>query len=188
MKCSKCGLVNFKTASNCKRCGEALLEAADPDADDTTEAWRDSNLMVLKIGGVAPPRCMQCNSTDRVTPKIISLGYYPHYNLVLLVFGFIYYKAVKLEINLCEPHMSARSHNVLVTVLLMVAGVIIFIVALGTESALIFALGLLFFGAGAIFGVVRSSPVSISDMNKTHLWIKGVSGDYLAALPKWTRR
>ena len=188
MKCSKCGLVNFKTATNCKPCGEPLLDAAGPDADDSTEAWRDSNLMVLTIGGAAPPRCMQCNSTDGVTPKILSLGYYPHYNLVLLLVGFVYYKTVKLEITLCEPHMSNRSRNVFVTVLLMIAGVVIFIVALGTMSALFFAFGLLAFGAGLIYGVIRSSPVSISEMDKSHVWLKGVSRDYLAALPKWTSR
>jgi hypothetical protein len=76
----------------------------------------------------------------------------------------------------------------LVTVLLIIAAVVIFIVALGYESALIFAFGLLLFGAGAILGVVRASPVSISRMDKSYLWIKGVSGDYLAALPKWTSR
>jgi hypothetical protein len=113
MKCSKCGLVNFKTATNCKRCGTSFQDDAGPDADDTTVAWRDSGLMVLTMGGVAPPRCMQCNSPDGVTQKMVTLGYYPEHNLVFLLLGFIYYKKIKLEITLCEPHMSARSQNVL---------------------------------------------------------------------------
>jgi hypothetical protein len=188
MKCGNCGLVNFKTATNCKRCGASLQEAPDLVADETTVAWRDADLLVLAMEGFPPERCLQCNSSDGVKQKTITLGYYPKYNLFLLLFGFIYYKTIKLEITLCEAHLSARSQNVFVTFLFIIIGVIIFIVALANMSAMIFGIGILVFGAGGIFGVVRGSPVSISKMDKTHLWIEGVCREYLAALPKWMGR
>ena len=47
MKCDQCGLVNFKTASTCKRCGAAL--AVDSAVDSELNSLDASGGSVFRI-------------------------------------------------------------------------------------------------------------------------------------------
>jgi hypothetical protein len=88
-KCSKCGLVNFATASSCKRCKQLLATASPtamaPPADQRSPSVvtaarpserltssgtdpvdlgfrREGSLLVMTTDSVLPGRCVRCNA------------------------------------------------------------------------------------------------------------------------------
>ena len=183
MKCRQCGLVNFRTASVCKRCGTSLTGTSERLVNQQSEAWRDSNFLVMGQDANLPDRCLKCNSSDGVSQKVISLGYYPKYNLVLLLFGFVYYKTFKVGVRLCERHLSSRWNTILVSTLLIVGGIVAFIV--GFHSSFFLFGGFAVFAVGCLLLTIGGSPFSIERFEKPYIWIKGVDEDYLAVLPPW---
>ena len=185
MRCPKCGLVNFKTETACKRCGAVLGDTPYQAANESCDAWQDSNLLVLRKDGHLPPQCVRCNSIDGVEQIKMSLGYYPKYNLALLLVGFVYYKTFKLEISLCERDKSSRRKSVIVAVLLLVGGIIA-IVFSRNHSGFVLIGGLVMVAVGSILATIPGTPVSIEKVEKPYIWIKGVSRDYLAGLPQWS--
>ena len=108
MKCPQCGLVNFKTAGQCKRCGLDFQTEAAPA--ESVEAWRDAHHLVLRSDSFLPDRCMKCNSSTGITRKSQKLAYIPKYNLLtlglalVLPFGFVRYKTMMVPLGLCPEH------------------------------------------------------------------------------------
>src|SRR5882762_3300178 len=78
-KCAECGLVNFTSETNCKRCGAtavtAGIEAPSPPTGIVLEdgyvlpppptiggIWRDSSTLVMTKDASLPDRCVKCNA------------------------------------------------------------------------------------------------------------------------------
>ena len=188
MKCPQCGLVNYQTATACKRCGAPLSSDSETLGNQASRAWRDSDLLVIGENALLPERCMKCNSSAGVSQKVDTLGYYPKYNLGLLLFGFVYYKTFNIGLYLCERHVSSRGNTILVSAMLIVGGIIGFIVGFMSYSAFLMIAGPVLFAVGCILLTIGGSPVSIARFEKPYIWLKGVDKEYLATLPHWTKR
>lgn len=186
MKCRRCGLVNFRDAAACKRCGEPSPDAPPPAAGWPSDAWRDADFLVMHEAARLPARCMKCNSPAGVSRKEITVGYYPKYNLALLLFGFVFYKTFRVGVYLCGRHLSTRGKAVVFSTLLIVGGVAAFVFGFSSYSTPLLAAGVAAFAAGCALLTIGGSPVSIERVGQPYLWIKGASREYLAALPRWT--
>ena len=182
MKCPQCGLVNFQTATACKRCGTPLSSGSEM-LDQTSGAWRDSDLLVIGEHAQLPERCMKCNSSVGVSQKVATLGYYPKYNLALLLFGFVYYKSFNVGLYLCERHFSSRN-RVLLSILLIFGGIVTF--SVGYSSFFLVIAGFVMLAVGFILLAVGGNPVSIVRFEEPYIWLKGVDKEYLSTLPHWT--
>ena len=123
MKCPQCGLVNFKSATNCKRCNLVFDSGADP-AHENAEAWRDSSHLVLRSDSFLPDRCVKCNSSTNITQKAHKLAYLPKHNLLLLLVGFIHYKAMMVPLALCSQHDSNRKKSLAAMVVMIILGLV----------------------------------------------------------------
>ena len=186
MKCPKCGLVNFKSSSNCKRCKQVLHSGTKSAAEDA-EAWRDSNHLVLRSDSSLPDRCMKCNSSADVTHKSHKLAYLPKHNLLLLLVGFIHYKTMMVPLGLCEQHDSGRKKNLVTMAVLIILGLSGFFAGYGVDSMVLMFSSFGAFAGGMIFGTIQGSPVAIEKFDGRYMWLKGPSKEYLAGLPAWTK-
>jgi hypothetical protein len=130
---------------------------------------------------------MKCNSSVGVSQKVDSLGYYPKYNLGLLLFGFVYYKTFNVGLYLCERHVSSRRNTLFFSALLIVGGIVGFIVGFQSYSAVLMIAGVVIFAVGCILLTIGGSPVSIARFERPYIWLQGVDKGYLATLPQWTK-
>ncbi len=92
LKCKECGLINFASAETCKRCGFSFSGVAH-QADDfgsypSNGVWQDEGLLVMRVNGCLPDRCIKCNSEAGVRHKMVSAIAYSHWKLPLFLFGF----------------------------------------------------------------------------------------------------
>jgi Double zinc ribbon len=183
MKCKQCGLVNFKADDACRRCGTSLIDSPKSSEILTSGVWKDLNFLVLEKNTDLPRRCMKCNSSNNVTDKTIGIGYYPKYNLALLIFGVFYYKTYSVGISMCQQHISNRGNKIIVYTLMMVVGAVSFI--FGYSSYLTFFLigGVALFAIGSILLTIGGTPFAIEKVEDSKIWLKGVNENYLASLP-----
>jgi len=212
LKCAQCGLVNFATDTNCKRCG-APVGSNVPSVIDPRQqgivlqdgyvlpppprtgmpgVWRQDSKLVMSKDAVLPDRCVKCNAptTGRLKRKLA--WHHPAIYLIILVALLIYLivalvlrKSATVEIGLCEEHKAKRKRNVLVTWLLAGLGLFGFIVAITTNDGTYVAYGLLAFLAALIFGVVAARVVSPAKIDERFVWLRGINKEYLDELPQW---
>ena len=213
LKCPQCGLINFATAPNCKRCkipfnDQAVEFEADgsqlgegfyqPQADAEHHynlnyakgVWRDGSLLVMTKETILPNRCVKCNAPAMKLLKR-TVEWYPRY--VILVFilirivGLILYfctrKRVTVHIGLCEDHINKRRFGVLAGCVVLLVGFISFFGALGNENFGIVFLGLLLILAGMIVMVTVWRTVTAKKIEEPYVWVKGVHRDFLDTLP-----
>jgi hypothetical protein len=187
MKCHSCGLVNFRTATVCKRCQTPLVDVPEaPPADSSL--WRNSDLLVIGKEVELPQRCMKCNSSDGVTLKVLNLSHVGKYNFVFLLLGFIFYRTYKIPVTLCSRHhLSGQGTTKKVSILLMVMGALAFIYGLSTSSAVPMIGGCVIIVVGIVLLVMGSGSFAIARRDESHIWLKGVDAQYLAALPQWPK-
>ena len=188
MKCYQCGLVNFRSATHCKRCGVGLENAPAPASDDSGDVWRDSNHLVLTSASRIPGKCMTCNSSEGIQKKLLTVGYLPKVNLVLLLIGFLYYKKVKVPIGLCEEHQASGKKHLLIAALLIIGSIFAFIIGLACYSLFFMVAFVILMAAGMILGTIKGQPVAVEKLERPYMWVKGPSREYLAALPVWRAR
>ena len=189
MKCPQCGLVNFRTESSCKRCG-ALL-AVDPDAASTSNiinVWRDSGLLVLTGNSVLPMRCLRCNSSSSVKPRIVKIDYFPKYNLATwLLAGFLHWKRFTLGLPLCFRHTLGRVVSTALGILLIFVGIGFVVASIGYNRTLLYYPGFFVLISGFLVVAFKGNPISVQKVETNYLWLRGIDKSYLAPLPQWRK-
>lgn len=167
-----------------------------PEAEGQQAFWQDGLLVVRKdatLGG----RCVKCGApTDYLLKRKFS-WHTPWVFLLLLISIWVYIivaliirKKGTVHIGLCERHRARRRRAILIAWLVVLAGVsACFITALmprgqdGWKVLLIVGGALLACG-GALFGVFGVRTVWPKKIDKEFIWLKGVSPEFGAELPK----
>jgi hypothetical protein len=209
LKCAQCGLVNFATATSCKRCGQPLVASSSPQGIVLADGyvlpppptvgipgsgvWRDMSKMIVSKGAQLPARCVKCNAPapgPRLKKKLT--WHHPAIYLLILVALLIYFivamilrKTAVLELGLCEEHMAKHRRNVLITWVLILLGIGGFVLAFIIENNNFVFIGFLLLLAGVIYAVVAVRIVTPAKIDDKFAWVKGVNKDYLNELPQW---
>jgi hypothetical protein len=209
LKCAQCGLVNFATATSCKRCGQPLVASSSPQGIVLADGyvlpppptvgipgsgvWRDKSQMIVSKGAQLPARCVKCNAPApgaRLKKKLT--WHHPAIYLLILVALLIYFivamilrKTATLELGLCEEHRAKHRRNVLITWVLILLGVGGFVLAFSIEDNNFVLIGFLLLLAGVIYAVVAVRIVTPAKIDDKFAWVKGVNKDYLNELPQW---
>jgi len=188
MKCDQCGLVNFKTASTCKRCGAALAvdSAVDSELNPTT-AWRDSSQLVLTAHSILPVRCLRCNTSSRVAQRLVVIHYYPATSLAYYLVGVLRYTRVRLVLPLCRKHSLSRGISIALGMLIIFIGISVVVSGFIFNSGILLYSGFPVIIAGIVVAAVQGSPISVRKMKNPYVWLSGIHKSLLASLPQWTK-
>ena len=215
LKCPQCGLVNFATATQCKRCGTLFSQNVSSEPGLNVQGfvledgyvlpappsvgtvgpgvWRDKAKLVVGKDVELPPRCIKFNAPApgrRLKKKLT--WHHPLFFLFIFV-GFLVYfivamfvrKTATVELGLCEEHMAKHRRNVWITASLILLGILGFALAVIVGENGFLFVGILLVLAGIIFGVSVLKVVSPAMIDDRFVWLRGVNEDYLAMLPQW---
>lgn len=215
LRCAHCGLVNFATATQCKRCRTPFVQDVSSASGANVQGivledgyvlppppsvgtagpgvWRDEAKLVVGKDVPLPPRCVKCNAPApgrRLKKKLT--WHHPLFFLLIFV-GFLVYfivamfvrKTATVELGLCEEHMAKHQRNLWITASLILFGTLGMVLALIVGENSLLFVGILSVLAGIIFGVSVLKVVSPARIDNKFAWLKGVNKDYLAMLPQW---
>ena len=204
IKCAQCGLVNFSTAENCKRCRAPLAATvnATPDAtsnrgEDASQpvpvvgAWRDRRWLVKQISVPLMQRCIKCSESADVTYKPVSLKVYSAWSLLTQLAGVRVFRMIPVDIPLCRRHRSGFHIVAIGLVVVGLLGCIAGFYLLQMNSILpivLFGVGFLLIAAAFIFSLIRSDAVRVWRYKDPYIWLWGVDRSFLEALPDWSER
>ena len=184
-KCPECGLSNFASATECKRCHTPLASAGYAD-----NVWRDGNALVLSLEGVSlPGRCWKCNSSEKLSKWKLDINFYPlvSYFTILLPVHIVVWTTYSVPAVLCSDHRGIAlegPRNTMFPKLLMIFGFLVLILAVISGFAwMLVALGLLLLVPGLVVYKLMQPAFRIRRRVEPLLWIKGVDPQYLALLP-----
>jgi hypothetical protein len=208
-KCAECGLVNFATSVNCKRCGAALATSGVPaelqpngivledgyvlPPPPTGGVWRDNSTLVMMKEAPLPDRCVKCNAPANGVRLRRSLSWH-HPVLYLLIFvGVLIYvilaavlsKRAMIYIGLCAEHIRRRRKMIAAGWALLVAGLVSAIAAFANDYPTGGMLGLGVFLFALVWLIMISRVVTPKKIDDRLVWLNGVNSAYLSQLPPW---
>src|SRR5262245_40589761 len=136
-KCPECGLVNFASDANCKRCGAIAVNvpAQSPPVGIVLEdgyvlpppptangIWRDKSTLVMTKDASLPDRCIKCNAPAnglRLTRKLA--WHTPVLYLTILIAVLVYAilaavlsKRAIVYLGMCRQHFERRRKQIVI--------------------------------------------------------------------------
>lgn len=214
LKCPQCGLVNFASATQCKRCSTLFVQNL-PSAPGSNQQgfvledgyvlppppsvgmpgagiWREQSTLVMSRDALLPQRCVKCNAftNGRLTRKLS--WHHPALYLLLLVAFLIYLivamivrKSATVEVGLCEEHRAKRRTFIWITWILVLLGLAGLLLAIMANDGGPALIGILVLLTAIIFGVTATRVTYPSKIDERFVWLKGVNPDYLNQFPPW---
>jgi hypothetical protein len=211
-KCAECGLVNFATAAECKRCGSASATAgvsySPPPAGIALEdgyvlppppsggIWRDKSTLVMVKEAPLPDRCVKCNAPANGLRLRRRLSWHhPVLYLVIFVALLIYIilsavlsKRAIIYIGLCAEHFQRRRKLIAAGWFLFVAGLVSAIAGFANDYPTGGLLGLGVFIFALVWLIIISRVVNVKKIDDQLVWLNGINSKYLSELPPWQRQ
>lgn len=205
-KCPECGLANFASAANCKRCSALIPQTATqpispagivlPDGyvlppPPTAGIWREGKTLVMDKNAMLPDYCVKCNGPAnglRVRKKLA----WHHPVLYILIFGAaLFYvilaaalsKRATVDFPVCESHKTRRQTFLIVGFVLLALGVIVPIVGFTSDYPEIGGFGLLLFLVAVLWLVFASRVVGVKKIDDRYAWLTGLNRDFLDQFP-----
>jgi len=205
-KCPECGLVNFASDANCKRCGALVPPTAVQSVTPAgivlqdgyvlppppmAAIWRDGNTLVMDKNAMLPDHCVKCNARAnglRVRKKLA----WHHPLLYILIFGaaLIYVilaaalsKRATIEFPLCENHKTRRRTFLTIGLISLALGLIVSIFGFAYEYPEIGLVGVLLFFAAVFWLVFASRIVGVKKIDDRYAWITGINREFLNHFP-----
>ena len=203
-KCPECGLVNFASDANCKRCSALIPQAAAQPASGIVledgyvlppppmaGIWRDGTTLVMDKNAMLPDNCVKCNAPangSRVRKKLA----WHHPLLYLLVFGAaLFYvilaaalsKRATVEFPLCEEHKSRRRTFMTIGFVVMAIGLVLPFVGLAYEYPEIALFGVLLFLIAVFWLVFACRIVGVKKIDDRYAWLTGINREFLNHFP-----
>lgn len=194
--CPMCGASSQSGESHCATCGESLLGTEG-------EIYRDGKLLVMHKTAKLSYRCLKTNQAADLWLRRKFVWHAPWLYLLILFPGLLFYILIALivqrratiQIPLSREASRRRWRGIWTGWGLVLGGIALIFAAIAFQDgrardfpAWFLIGGLLSIVVGAIVGVITSSIVSASRIEKEFVWIQGGHPDYLAQFPDWVKR
>jgi hypothetical protein len=160
------------------------------DGGVSGDVWRDGRFLVAAKYTTLPDRCVKCN---RATGFKIKKKYYwhpPAWYLLLFLNVLIYAvaalavrKTAELEVGICDDHQKRRKLWMAVGALIPLLGIGGCMAGGSTEDLVIVGIGATVLGI--VWLIIASQLLAPSRIDENVIRLRGVSQDYLAALPPY---
>ena len=208
-KCRKCGLVNFATAANCKRCNAAVAFGTPPapppqgivledgyvmpPPPSMAGVWRDNKTLVMTKDALLPDQCVKCNApANGYKLKRKLTWHHPALYVVLFVALLIYVilasalsKRATVFLGLCDQHVQRRRTLLIVGWGIFALGFVIPYVAFSNNFPLVGAFGLMLILVGVFWLVFANRVVNVKKIDDRLVYLTGIDSNYLAQFPPW---
>jgi len=208
-KCTECGLVNFGSAANCKRCLAAApvagrdqpsshaagITLADgyvlPPPPTSGGIWRDGKTLVMTKNALLPDRCLRCDAPANGYRLRKRLSWH-HPLLYILVFGAaLFYvilalalsKRATVDFALCPDHVRKRRNFILAGWGVFLLGVVLVFVGGTYDYASIVIAAILLILADIVWLIFAHKIVSVKRIDDRYLWLTGLNEQYLLQFP-----
>ncbi len=169
----------------------------DAQIVDDQWLWRKGNILVMRKGSQLPARCVKSNQpTDRRLKRSL-YWHHPAIYLSILISIWIYIilalilrKSATIYVGLSDEWFAKRHRAMFIGWLLVLAGIAMFVLGVGTVDRsdafpwLLVAGPLVFLG-GAIYGLLAARMVAPERISDDYVWLKGIHPSFLADLPEW---
>jgi hypothetical protein len=152
--------------------------------------WRDGKFLVAAKNATLPNRCVKCNQPTAFKIKKKYYWHPPAWYLLIFLNVLIYAvaalavrKTAELEVGLCDDHQKRRKLTLAVGALLPLLGVGSCVVGGSTEGLVVIGVGSAVLGL--VWLVLASQLLTPNRIDDHVIHLKGVSLDYLSALPPY---
>ena len=208
-KCTECGLVNFSTAANCKRCNAIgpppglqppapagiVLEDGYvlPPPPSMGGVWRDNKTLVMTKDASLPDQCVKCNAPAHGFKLKRKLSWHhPALYVVILVAWIIYLvlavalsKRATVFLGLCTEHVTRRRNFLIAGWIMFALGLIAPVVAFSNDYPGLGLLGILLLFVSIFWLVFANRVVTVKKIDDRLVFLNGIDSQYLAQFPAW---
>ena len=206
-KCSECGLVNFASDANCKRCGATSASAGGPVATPAgivlqdgyvlppppTSAgiWSKGSTLVMDKNASLPDLCVKCNAPAHGLRIKRKLSWHHPLLYILICGAALFYvilamalsKRATIDFGICENHKRRRRKLLNIGLGLLAAGLILPVVGFGYDYPAVGLFGLLLLLIAIIWLVVANQLVNVKRIDDRYVWLSGMSKEFVAHFP-----
>ena len=198
-RCVECGkefpepdMVHYQNAWVCATCKPLFFQRVKEGGGIMgSMVWRWGRILVMGRNALLPNHCIKCN--EPVTSKLKRNIYWhsPFLYLLILISILVYAivalivrRRARIEVGICDKHLSQRRWVITISWLIFVGSIVSFIVGLAYDHPLLLLLSLFLFLGSIIFGAAKGRAVVVGRIDKEYIWLKGVRRQYLEALPE----
>jgi hypothetical protein len=199
-KCHSCGLVNFASDANCKRCGAGniqntpagiVLEDGYVLPPPPQGIWYDGDTLVMDKLALLPDFCIKCNAPANGLRVRRRLSWH-HPVLYILVFGAaLFYlivamalsKRATIDFALCAEHKRRRRMFLNIGLSALGAGLLLAVLGFGYDYPGIGLFGILLFFVAVIVLIIASKIVNVRKIDDRYVWMSGVNREFLHRFP-----
>ena len=204
-KCSECGLVNFASDANCKRCGAASASAGGPDAPagimledgyvlpppPSAGIWSKGSTLVMDKNASLPDRCVKCNAPAQGLRIKRKLSWHHPLLYILICGAALFYvilamafsKRATIDFGICENHKRRRRKLLNIGFGLLAVGLVVPAVGFSFDYPEVWLLGLLVFLAAIFWLVIANKLVNVKRIDDRYVWLSGISKEFVAHFP-----
>ncbi len=206
-RCTQCGrnfsadaLMHYGAAWICSECKPAFLQRLQEGLNPAGfQIWRSGKKLVMNREAELPDRCVKCNAPANGFRLKRNLIWHPPLIFLTILISILVYaviaiivrKRATVFVGLCPQHRTARRRAQWIA-----AGMFLLSLAMTIGGSFAADAGYVMVGVLGVFGllitllyaIARTRTVWAARIDETHVWVKGVGAEYLAALPEWGGR